>query len=50
MPHNHDSEDYRIEEARMKNILMLKSLNEAAQDYDEKTNIKVEMIQEESIQ
>lgn len=49
VPHNHDSEDYRIDEARGKGALMLKSLNEASREYDEKSSIKVEMVQDESI-
>lgn len=44
-------EDERIDEARLKGLLSLKSLNEAARDYDEKTSVmKIEMVQEESMQ
>lgn len=47
VPHNHEFEGYRIEEARVKGHLTLMSLNEAAKEYDAKAAIKVEMIHEE---
>lgn len=48
VPHNHDPEEDRIEEARSKGQLSKKSLGEAATEYDEKASLKIEMILEES--
>lgn len=50
MPHNHETEDERIDEARQKGLLSLMSLHEAAKEYDEKASIKIEMIHDDSIQ
>ena len=47
MPHNHNAEDDRIDEARQKGLLTLKSLSEAAKEYDEKASLKIELVAEE---
>lgn len=50
VPHNHESEDERIEDARQKGFLSMKTLGEASLEYDVKSSIKVELIREESAQ
>jgi hypothetical protein len=47
VPHNHDYEGARIEEARNKGLLSLMSLNDAAKEYDEKASLKIEQLHEE---
>lgn len=42
--HKHDPEDERIEEARLKGTLTLKTLGEAAKEYDDKMTMKIEMV------
>lgn len=49
VPHNHEMEDERIDEARCKNQLLLKTLSEAAKEYDEKMTLKADMTVEELI-
>jgi hypothetical protein len=49
VPHNHEYESCRIDEARNKGLLSLMSLNEAAKEYDDKATIKIEMIQEDIV-
>lgn len=48
VPHNHESEDERIDDARQKGFLSMKTLGEASLEYDVKSSIKVELIREES--
>lgn len=51
VPHNHESEDERIEDARHKGFLTMKTLSEASLEYDVKaTSIKVELIRDDSAQ
>jgi len=50
VPHNHACEEERIEEARVKNLLSLKTLGQAAKEYDDKASIKIEMVVEEVTQ
>lgn len=40
----------RIDEARLKGLLSLMSLNEAAREYDEKASLKIEMLQDDVVQ
>lgn len=44
--HNHDPQDDRIEEARLKGLLSMKSLCEAAKEYDEKSQPKIDLLPE----
>ncbi|XP_070505989.1 modifier of mdg4-like isoform X5 [Chironomus tepperi] len=46
VPHNHEPDYVRIQEARQKGLITLKSLSEAAREYEERVQIKVEMIPE----
>lgn len=48
VPHNHESEDERIDDARQKGFLSMKTLGEASLEYDVKASIKVDLIREES--
>lgn len=50
VPHNHEPETERIDEARVKNLVSLKTLCEAAKEYDEKASMKIEMVIEEMTQ
>lgn len=47
VPHNHEYEASRLDEARSKGLVSLMSLNEAAKEYDEKASMKIEMLQED---
>lgn len=40
VPHNHESEDDRIDEARQKGCLHFKTLNEVAEEYDLKVAVR----------
>lgn len=40
VPHNHESEDDRIDEARQKGCLHFKTLNEVAEEYDLKVSVR----------
>lgn len=44
VPHNHEVEEERIDEARLKGQLVLKSVGEAAKEYDEKIAPKTDQI------
>lgn len=49
VPHNHEFETLRIDEAQNKGLLSFMSLNEAAKEYDEKSSMKIEILQEEIV-
>lgn len=44
--HNHESQEDRIEDARVKGSMSLKSLCEAAKEYEEKSQSKIEILLE----
>jgi hypothetical protein len=46
VPHNHQPEISRIDDARKKGLISLKTISEAARDYDERALLKIELISE----
>lgn len=44
VPHNHEPDFNRIKDAHEKGLISLKTLSEAAREYEERSQIKVEMI------
>ncbi|KAG5672374.1 hypothetical protein PVAND_002506 [Polypedilum vanderplanki] len=46
VPHNHEPEYTRIQDARQRGLISMKTLSEAAREYDERVQIKVDMMPE----
>lgn len=49
VPHNHEPEYPRILDAQNRGLISLKTLSEAARDYEERAQIKEEMVKVEMV-
>jgi hypothetical protein len=49
-PHNHEPELLRLDEARQKDLINMKTLSEASKEYDDRTKLKIDKIEYEVLE